>query len=70
MTVQCCKCNRVRMSGRLLPQPAAVKGPVTHGYCPECLLEKPVAMFNERASINGVCTALDLFNRLGATPSC
>jgi hypothetical protein len=39
MTVQCCKCKRVREDGRWHPISQTPDGDVSHTYCPICLGE-------------------------------
>lgn len=67
MTVQCCKCKRIRVNGRWLPAASAAGCAVSHSYCPECLFEANVEMFNERASATGLRHARDLLNGLAIT---
>jgi hypothetical protein len=70
MTVQCCKCKRIRVNGHWLPATSAKPGSTSHSYCPECLFEATVEMFNERASATGLRHARDLLNGLAiAAPS-
>lgn len=37
MTTQCCVCHRVQEEGEWIRQMAGLK-PVSHTYCPDCLL--------------------------------
>ena len=40
MNVQCCVCEKIRHEGTwVLPESigTVLQGPVSHGYCPECL---------------------------------
>lgn len=39
MTVQCCKCKRVREDGRWHPILQTPGGDISHTYCPICLSE-------------------------------
>ena len=41
MTVQCCKCHKVRVDDHWvdLPRPVRLSGQVSHGYCPKCAEE-------------------------------
>ncbi len=67
MTVQCCKCKRIRQDGRWQPTSAATETPASHTYCPACLLEANVAIFNERASFSRVRHARDILKSLAVT---
>ena len=69
MTVQCCKCKRIRLAGDWVPRTGAPEGPASHSYCPDCLLETNVEMFNERASDSGVRHARDLLDSLAVSAS-
>ncbi len=67
MTVQCCKCKRIRVGGCWLPESAALEAPASHSYCPECLFETSIEMFNERASVTILQDANSLLNDAAAT---
>ncbi|MBX7256514.1 MAG: hypothetical protein K1Y02_09150 [Candidatus Hydrogenedentes bacterium] len=50
MTVQCCKCKKVRI-GRLWVEPSReVTGAVSHSYCPECAEACFIEIFSLQAS--------------------
>ena len=50
MTVQCCKCKKVRI-GRLWVEPSReVDGTVSHSYCPECAEACYIEIFSLQAS--------------------
>lgn len=51
MTVQCCKCNRIRVRGRWLAvaiNPRRIS--VSHTYCPRCHDECQIELFSDQAS--------------------
>ena len=51
MTVQCCKCKRVRESGQWsAPLPTLLQGNVSHTYCPACADECYIELFSAQAS--------------------
>jgi hypothetical protein len=50
MTVQCCKCKRLRVAGEWISPGGAVEGLVSHAYCPSCLDECRVEIFATQAS--------------------
>lgn len=37
MTVQCCKCKKVRVSDQWMKETVADTKSVSHTYCPDCL---------------------------------
>ncbi len=39
MTVQCCKCQKIRVAGRWMSNEGLLRGDISHGYCPVCLEE-------------------------------
>ena len=39
MTVQCCKCKRVREHGQWSASPVVMQGNASHTYCPTCMEE-------------------------------
>ena len=50
MTVQCCKCKRVRAGGVWMRIPTPQPGPVSHSYCPVCEEECYIELFSHQAS--------------------
>ena len=51
MTVQCCKCKRVRETGRWsAPLSTLLQGDVSHTYCPACADECYIEMFSTMAA--------------------
>jgi hypothetical protein len=69
MTVQCCKCKRILVDGHWVRPTTDIEGPMSHSYCPQCLLEATIEIFNERASGSHVRQARDLVNNLPVTAS-
>lgn len=37
MTIQCCRCNKIRVDGKWSPTHEGLHSVVTHTYCPVCL---------------------------------
>jgi hypothetical protein len=61
MTVQCCKCNRVRVGGRWSAASVApLRVSISHTYCPRCLDECQIALFSDQASRCTIAGALFL----------
>ena len=50
MTVQCCKCKRIRNGALWVAPDPAPEGPVSHTYCPSCYLESCLEFFSAEAS--------------------
>lgn len=51
MTVQCCKCKRLREDGGWSASTAIpVRGGVSHTYCPSCADECFIELFSAQAS--------------------
>jgi len=62
MTIQCCKCRRIREKGEWNRPPARLAGDISHTYCPacydECLAEIDAYLIRRRS--------LSLASRLAA----
>ncbi len=39
MTIQCCKCHKVKLGSEWTRLPGVVQGAVSHTYCPVCLAD-------------------------------
>lgn len=50
MTVQCCKCKRVRNGAAWVTAEPVLEGPVSHTYCPSCYLQSCLEFFSAEAS--------------------
>lgn len=50
MTVQCCKCKKTLHAGEWVAVHGRLADPVSHSYCPDCLLEAHIEIFNAHAS--------------------
>ncbi len=50
MTVQCCKCKRVRQGSSWVVCETLPEGPVSHTYCSKCYLESCLEFFSAEAS--------------------
>lgn len=50
MTVQCCKCKRVRDGDAWVGPEHAAEGPISHTYCSRCYTESCLEFFSEEAS--------------------
>ncbi|MCC6795372.1 MAG: hypothetical protein IT366_09660 [Candidatus Hydrogenedentes bacterium] len=51
MTVQCCKCKRLRALDQWsAPLPALLQGDVSHTYCPDCADHTYIELFSAQAS--------------------
>ncbi len=62
MTIQCCKCKRVRLDNAWRRPSGALSGAITHSYCPVCLTEAQVEIFSARASEITCSAAVTLGN--------
>ncbi|MCC6154504.1 MAG: hypothetical protein IT367_12130 [Candidatus Hydrogenedentes bacterium] len=61
MTVQCCKCKRLRADGQWsAPAPALLQGEVSHTYCPVCADHTYIELFSAQASKSTAREALFL----------
>ncbi len=50
MTVQCCKCKKIRVGDEWIEGEASDILAVSHTYCPACFLEARVEVSNAHAS--------------------
>lgn len=50
MTVQCCKCKRVRVGDAWTFPQGRPDGPVSHSYCPSCADLFLIEIFSSQAS--------------------
>lgn len=50
MTVQCCKCKKIRENGEWIHRPHGLGHNVSHGYCPGCFDESFGEMLSEMGS--------------------
>jgi len=50
MTVQCCKCKKVRLNREWIAPLAPPQGMVSHSYCPVCAEETRIEFFCITAS--------------------
>ena len=59
MTIQCCKCKGIYLGGRWHTTGIldVSKGPISHTYCPECLLATHVQLTNEVAGTSNISAA-------------
>ncbi|MBN2310017.1 MAG: hypothetical protein JXR94_13675 [Candidatus Hydrogenedentes bacterium] len=69
MTVQCCKCKRVRANGKWRHVTGGLDEPVSHTYCPRCEERLRVEMFSSLASQCPLVGALKLDELLIRTAS-
>lgn len=52
MTIQCCKCRKVKHGAQWKHPHAAPEGPVSHGFCPACYLEVQAEIQREQVPLN------------------
>lgn len=57
MTIQCCKCKRLRNGQEWTETVGSLEGPVSHSYCPACLTETRIEHFSELASSSAHASA-------------
>lgn len=68
MTVQCCKCKRVRVAGRWGAHSCHAAEIVSHTYCPTCADEFRIELFSTVASEAQPHSALALTRLLTRAP--
>ncbi|HRI88015.1 MAG TPA: hypothetical protein PLJ47_13900 [Candidatus Hydrogenedentes bacterium] len=66
MTVQCCKCKRIRFEAQWsAPAATLLQGNVSHTYCPACADECHIELFSTQASRATAVHAQQLLQQLG-----
>ena len=50
MTVQCCKCKKIRLNREWMAPIAPPQGIISHSYCPICAEETRIEFFSVTAS--------------------
>ena len=58
MTVQCCKCKKLRVKGEWIRPSTVPSDMVSHTYCPRCLEETRSEMFVETGLAERVLPAV------------
>ena len=66
MTVQCCKCKRLKDGADWFEAAEAPTGPISHTYCPDCLEITHLEFFTAQASCSPVHSA-SVVNHLVST---